>query len=36
VAHGQMPEAALEQVVVDFWEKKFDVLIWVILFNSLT
>ncbi|MFM6940136.1 MAG: transcription-repair coupling factor, partial [Rhodoluna sp.] len=26
VAHGQMSEAALEQVVVDFWEKKFDVL----------
>jgi transcription-repair coupling factor (superfamily II helicase) len=27
VAHGQMPEAALEQVVVDFWEKKFDILV---------
>lgn len=27
VAHGQMGEAALEQVVVDFWEKKFDVLV---------
>jgi transcription-repair coupling factor (superfamily II helicase) len=27
VAHGQMPESALEQVVVDFWEKKFDVLV---------
>jgi len=27
VAHGQMSEAALEQVVVDFWEKKFDVLV---------
>ncbi|MDX3238026.1 transcription-repair coupling factor [Streptomyces sp. ME03-5709C] len=26
-AHGQMGEAALEQVVVDFWEKKFDVLV---------
>ncbi|WP_340560880.1 transcription-repair coupling factor [Streptomyces sp. GSL17-111] len=26
-AHGQMSEAALEQVVVDFWEKKFDVLV---------
>ncbi|MFI1397388.1 transcription-repair coupling factor [Streptomyces sp. NPDC020681] len=26
-AHGQMPESALEQVVVDFWEKKFDVLV---------
>jgi transcription-repair coupling factor (superfamily II helicase) len=27
VAHGQMAEGALEQVVVDFWEKKFDVLV---------
>ena len=27
VAHGQLPEAVLEQVVVDFWEKKFDVLV---------
>ncbi|MGI5352855.1 transcription-repair coupling factor [Streptomyces sp. CA-250714] len=27
VAHGQMSEQALEQVVVDFWEKKFDVLV---------
>jgi transcription-repair coupling factor (superfamily II helicase) len=27
VAHGQMPEHQLEQVVVDFWEKKFDVLV---------
>ncbi|MEV4231792.1 transcription-repair coupling factor [Streptomyces bobili] len=26
-AHGQMSEAALEQVVVDFWEKRFDVLV---------
>ncbi|WP_171163238.1 transcription-repair coupling factor [Streptomyces sp. I05A-00742] len=26
-AHGQMSENALEQVVVDFWEKKFDVLV---------
>ncbi|MFR9673453.1 transcription-repair coupling factor [Streptomyces sp. TR02-1] len=26
-AHGQMSEAALEQVVVDFWEKKYDVLV---------
>ncbi|KPC94572.1 transcription-repair coupling factor [Streptomyces sp. NRRL F-6602] len=26
-AHGQMTEQALEQVVVDFWEKKFDVLV---------
>jgi transcription-repair coupling factor (superfamily II helicase) len=26
-AHGQMNEHRLEQVVVDFWEKKFDVLV---------
>ncbi|MFE3018262.1 transcription-repair coupling factor [Streptomyces sp. NPDC059256] len=26
-AHGQMTESSLEQVVVDFWEKKFDVLV---------
>ncbi len=27
VAHGKMSEAALEQVVVDFWERRFDVLV---------
>ena len=27
VAHGQMPEHQLEQVVMDFWERKFDVLV---------
>ncbi|RKN08681.1 transcription-repair coupling factor [Streptomyces radicis] len=26
-AHGQMGESSLEQVVVDFWEKRFDVLV---------
>jgi transcription-repair coupling factor (superfamily II helicase) len=26
-AHGQMSEQSLEQVVVDFWENKFDVLV---------
>ncbi|MDT0347633.1 transcription-repair coupling factor [Streptomyces litchfieldiae] len=26
-AHGQMSESVLERVVVDFWEKKFDVLV---------
>jgi transcription-repair coupling factor (superfamily II helicase) len=26
-AHGQLSESALERVVVDFWEKKFDVLV---------
>lgn len=27
VAHGKLSEAALEQVVVDFWERKYDVLV---------
>ncbi|MCY1694411.1 transcription-repair coupling factor [Curtobacterium sp. SL109] len=27
VAHGQMSEQALEQVMVDFWERRFDVLV---------
>ena len=27
VAHGQLPEATLEQVMVDFWERRFDVLV---------
>ncbi len=27
VAHGQMSEHRLEQVVVDFWERRFDVLV---------
>ena len=27
VAHGQMGEDRLEQVIVDFWEKQFDVLV---------
>lgn len=27
VAHGKMPETQLEQVILDFWEKKFDVLV---------
>lgn len=26
-AHGQMPESALEQTVVDFWEGRIDVLV---------
>ena len=28
VAHGQLGEHRLEQVMVDFWEKRFDVLVW--------
>ncbi|WP_168928668.1 transcription-repair coupling factor [Sinomonas albida] len=27
VAHGQMSEHRLEQIIVDFWEKRFDVLV---------
>ncbi|NKX53329.1 transcription-repair coupling factor [Arthrobacter mobilis] len=27
VAHGQMSEARLEQIIVDFWHKRFDVLV---------
>ena len=27
VAHGQMDEGSLEQVVIDFWEGRFDVLV---------
>ncbi len=27
VAHGQLAESVLEQVIVDFWEGKFDVLV---------
>ncbi|MDZ7578478.1 MAG: transcription-repair coupling factor, partial [Candidatus Nanopelagicales bacterium] len=27
VAHGQMPEAALERAILDFWEKRVDVLV---------
>ena len=27
IAHGQMSEHPLEQVIVDFWEKRFDVLV---------
>ncbi|CAG7845047.1 Transcription-repair-coupling factor [Pseudoclavibacter triregionum] len=27
VAHGKLSESSLEQVIVDFWERKFDVLV---------
>ncbi|WP_018134872.1 transcription-repair coupling factor [Acaricomes phytoseiuli] len=27
VAHGQMGESRLEQIIVDFWERRFDVLV---------
>ena len=34
VAHGQMNEKQLEQVMVDFWEKEFDVLVCTTLVES--
>nr|WP_239455409.1 transcription-repair coupling factor [Nocardioides gilvus] len=33
-AHGQMNEKQLEQVMLDFWEKKFDVLVCTTLVES--
>jgi len=34
VAHGQMDEAMLEQVVLDFWEGQFDVLVCTTIIES--
>ena len=34
VAHGQMDEGTLEQVVVDFWDGKFDVLVCTTIIES--
>jgi transcription-repair coupling factor (superfamily II helicase) len=34
VAHGQMDEGTLEQVVVDFWEGRFDVLVCTTIIES--
>ncbi len=34
VAHGQMGEHQLEQVIVDFWEKEFDVLVCTTIVES--
>jgi len=34
VAHGQMDEGTLEQVVYDFWEGKFDVLVCTTIIES--
>lgn len=34
VAHGQMSEAALEQVIVDFWEGEIDVLVCTTIVES--
>ena len=34
IAHGQMDEGTLEQVVVDFWEGEFDVLVCTTIIES--
>jgi transcription-repair coupling factor (superfamily II helicase) len=34
VAHGQMDESLLEQVVIDFWEGQFDVLVCTTIIES--
>ncbi len=34
IAHGQMDEGALEQVVVDFWEGEYDVLVCTTIIES--
>ena len=34
VAHGQMDEGTLEQVVLDFWEGEFDVLVCTTIIES--
>jgi transcription-repair coupling factor (superfamily II helicase) len=34
VAHGQMDEGSLEQVVLDFWARKFDVLVCTTIIES--
>jgi transcription-repair coupling factor (superfamily II helicase) len=34
VAHGQLPEHVLEQVIVDFWEKRTDVLVCTTIVES--
>ena len=34
VAHGQMSEDALERVIIDFWEKRFDVLVCTTIVES--
>ncbi len=34
IAHGQMSEGALEQVILDFWEKRIDVLVTTTIVES--
>ncbi len=34
IAHGQMDEGSLEQVVIDFWERSYDVLVCTTIIES--
>ncbi len=34
VAHGQMDEGALEQIVLDFWQRRYDVLVCTTIIES--
>ena len=34
VAHGQMDEGSLEQIVIDFWERRYDVLVCTTIIES--
>jgi transcription-repair coupling factor (superfamily II helicase) len=34
IAHGQMDEGSLEQVVLDFWERRYDVLVCTTIIES--
>jgi transcription-repair coupling factor (superfamily II helicase) len=34
IAHGQMDEGALERVMIDFWERRFDVLVCTTIVES--
>ena len=34
IAHGQLPESVLERVIIDFWERQFDVLVCTTIVES--
>ncbi len=34
IAHGQMDESSLERVIIDFWERKYDVLVCTTIVES--
>ena len=34
IAHGQMDESRLERVVIDFWEREYDVLVCTTIVES--